>query len=295
MSEYRRRVAEDPRSLYRSRRLTERCPGLDASSLDWYRNDVARRPDERPRIERLLECLERLIDLRGCPKFLVVGCGPRPESLRVLREMGLNAVGVEPVPLFFAAARRFLANDEAVLEGRAEDLPAEDESQHVVLLESVLEHVDSVERTLTEAQRVLVSGGVAYVVTTNRHRLGRHRAEFNVPLYPHLPSVVKESYVFQHLHYDPSLANYTERPAVHWFTFAELCKLGRAAGFTQFYSHLDLKTPEPSSFLGSRRWLKATALSHIQRSPWLRAIALAQHGGTIFMTKGRYVQEAEPG
>jgi ubiquinone/menaquinone biosynthesis C-methylase UbiE len=278
-------VAEDAGSLYRSRRLPEGYPGLDARSIEWYQDDVSQRPEETPRVQRLLDCLDRLIAIHAHRNFLVVGCGPQPTSMRLLREMGFNVVGVEPVPLFIAGARRFLRDDEAVLPGRAEDLPSEDESQHVVLLESVLEHVDSVERTLAEAQRVLVPGGVAYVITTNRHRLGRHRTEFNIPFYPHLPGVVKESYVFQHLLYVPSLANYTERPAVHWFTFAELCDRGRAAGFTRFYSHLDLKSPEPSSFLGRHRRLKSVALSHIQRSPWLRAIALSQHGGTIFMVK----------
>jgi hypothetical protein len=117
--------------------------------------------------------------------------------------------------------------------------------------------------------------------------LGGHEAEFNVPFYPWLPGIVKESYVFRHLHYDPSLANYTERPAVHWFTFAELCRLGRAAGFFQFYSHLDLKTSEPSNFSGSDRTrrLKAKVLIHVQRNPWLRALALSQRGGMIFMVK----------
>jgi SAM-dependent methyltransferase len=287
MHDYADRVAQDAASLYRSRRLSEGYPGLDARSLEFYQDDVSRRPDDTARVQSLLNCLDRLIAIRANPNFLVVGCGPQPESMRILRAMGFNAVGVEPVPLFVEAARKFLRDDEAVLEGCSEALPNEDESQHVVLLESVLEHVDSVARTLADVQRVLVPDGVAYVITTNRHRLGRHQAEFNVPFYPHLPPVVKESYVFQHLHYLPSLANYTERPAVHWFTFAELCDLGRAAGFARFYSHLDLKIPQPSSFLGSHGRLKSAALSHIQRSPWLRAVALSQHGGTIFMVKRR--------
>jgi hypothetical protein len=142
-------------------------------------------------------------------------------------------------------------------------------------------------RSLEEAERVLVAGGVAYISTTNRHRLGRADAEFNVRFFPWLPNTVKESYVFRHLHFDPSLANYTERPAVHWFTFAELCRAGREAGFSQFYSHLDLKTPVSSNFSGSGyvRQLKASALIRVQRNPWLRALALTQRGGTIFMIK----------
>jgi hypothetical protein len=102
-----------------------------------------------------------------------------------------------------------------------------------------------------------------------------------------LPDVVKESYIFRHLHFEPKLANYAERPAVHWFTFAELCQRGREAGFAQFYSHLDLKTPEASNFGGGQatRRIKAQTLRYVQRSAWLRAAALSQVGGLIFMVK----------
>jgi hypothetical protein len=99
--------------------------------------------------------------------------------------------------------------------------------------------------------------------------------------------VVKESYVFRQLHYEPSLANYSDRPAVHWFTYSELCQLGREAGFFQFYSQLDLKSPEPRNFSGDDRTrrLKAKALMYVQKNPWLRALALSQRGGVIFMMK----------
>jgi SAM-dependent methyltransferase len=281
-------VTEDP-TRYRGRRLTEGYPGLDARSVDWFQASVANRPDDAPRLQTVLHCLDRLIDIGQARKLLVVGCGPQPETMRLLREMGFAVCGVEPVPKFVAAARKFLGDDDAVLQGFAERLPNASGSQDVVLLESVLEHVDSVESTLAEAYRVLAAGGIAYISTTNRHRLGGLRAEFNVRFYPLLPSIVKESYVFHHLHYDPSLANFTERPAVHWFTYAELCNSGREAGFHEFYSPLDLRAAEPWTFSGGerKRRLKAHVLVHIQRKPWLRALALSQRGGIIFMVKRR--------
>jgi SAM-dependent methyltransferase len=217
---------------------------------------------------------------------LVVGCGPRPEPLRILRERGFNAAGVEPVRDFAQAARRHLQDEAAVLEGSAESLPAQDGSQDVVLLESVLEHVESVGDSLTEAYRVLAPGGVAYITTTNRLRVARN-GEFNVRLFQWLPRLVKEAYVFRHLHHDPTLANGTERPAVHWFTYSELCQLGREAGFFKFYSVLDVKAPVPTDFSGSEpvRRLKAKTLRAVQMHPWLRALALTQRGGLIFMLK----------
>ena len=280
-------MADDPGFLYRDRRLIEGYPDLGERSLTWYQERVAQRPDDVPRVQAVLGFLDRLIDIDTRKKFLVVGCGPTPEPMRILRELGFDVVGVEPDPLFVAAARESLGDESAVLAGTAEELPNADESQDVVVLESVLEHVDSVERSLAEIHRVLAPGGVAYITTTNRLQVGGHDDEFNVRFYPWLPSLVKESYVFRHLHYDPSLANFTERPAVHWFTFAELCQLGRDAGFYQFYSHLDLKPAEPSNFSGSARarGLKARALTHVQRNPWLRALAISQRGGLIFMVK----------
>ena len=276
----------DQRHLYTNRRMLEGVPDLSGPALDSYRAALASRPAEKPRIEMVVGWLNRLIDMQGPRKVLVVGCGPQPEVIRALGQLGYDVRGVEPVRDVLAAAREYLGDEQAVVEGSAEELPCEDDSQDVVMLESVLEHVDSVGKSLAEAHRVLAPSGVAYVITTNRYRL-RGSEEFNVRLFHLLPDIVKESYVFHHLHYDPFLASYAERPAVHWFTFAELCKRGREAGFFQFYSHLDLKDPEPTAFAGGQlaRRAKAEVLKFVQRSPVLRAAALSQTGGQIFMVK----------
>ena len=234
----------------------------------------------------MLRHLDQLIDLEQRRRILIVGCGPQPEPLRMLRERGFEALGVEPVGDFVQAARRHLDDEAAVLEGSAESLPTSDASQDIVFLESVLEHVESVATSLAEAYRVLAPGGVAYITTTNRLHLARN-GEFNVPLFQWLPPLVKESYVFQHLHHDPRLANGTERPAVHWFTYSQLCRLGREAGFFKFYSLLDVKAPVATDFSGSERVrrLKAKTLEAAQTHPWLKALALTQRGSLIFMVK----------
>ena len=105
-----------------------------------------------------------------------------------------------------------------------------------------------------------------------------------VPFYNWFPRTVKESYIFQHLHYRPALADYSPRPAVHWFSFADLCALGRQAGFAQFYSPMDLLSlnrgaaqPGPAKRL----------LAALRRNPWLRAANLTLIGGDIYMWKRR--------
>jgi hypothetical protein len=137
----------------------------------------------------------------------------------------------------------------------------------------------------------LAPGGVACIITTNRHQvsLKGHNGEFNVRYYNWLPDVVKESFVFKHLHYDPSLANYALRPAVHWYSYADLCKLGRQAGFYKFYSILDLLEKKDPPVVKNRLRVfvldELNLLDKLKYNPWLRALALTQAGGFVVMTK----------
>jgi hypothetical protein len=85
------------------------------------------------------------------------------------------------------------------------------------------------------------------------------------------------------LHYDPKLANYSELPAVHWFSYASLCALGRQAGFQRFYSPLDLLQPSDPAISKSR--IKKWLVNKMKFNPWLRALALTQRGDTIIMLK----------
>ncbi len=271
--------------MYANRRLAQGYPDLDRLAFDKFSDTVKRRPDDTPRLETLLKYLSRLVDLDRRLDVTVIGCGPLPQTVRFLRDKGHAVVGVEPVPSFVASANQYLDAADMVLRGAAEKLPFEDESLDMVFFESVLEHVESPRRALDEFYRVLKPGGIAYVSTTNRLRFSPvgDNAEFNVPFFNWFPDIVKESFVFQHLHYKPSLANFTERPAVHWWSFAELCQRGRESGFAQFYAYLDLVRAEDPNI--AKSWLRRTLLPRIQRSPWLRAMALTQVGNTIFMLK----------
>jgi hypothetical protein len=133
--------------------------------------------------------------------------------------------------------------------------------------------------------RVLRPGGIAFIITTNQLRfsLRGENGEFNLRFFNWFPRLVRECYVFRHLHYDPTLANHTFRPAVHWFTFSRLCELGRDSGFAQFYSLLDLLRQEDASV--ARKWLRRLLLSQLQRNAWLRALALTQIGDALVMLK----------
>jgi len=274
--------------LYANRRLTEGFPNLDRLAIDYFVKSQTERDDDGSRVLGLIGLMDRLIPLPPGAAMAVIGCGPVPRTLKVLREQGYNAVGVEPIPEFVERASEFLDDPDAVRLGAAECLPIDDRSLDVLFLENVLEHVESPQKSLAESFRVTKPGGVTYIITTNRQRLSLigENGEFRVPFFNRLPQLLKESYVFTHLHYRPELANFTRRPAVHWFSFATLCALGRQAGFAEFYSPLDLRRPEDGVIAGTplRRLVRALGLVPvIQRSPWLRSLALTQVGSDIMM------------
>lgn len=266
-------MTQPPEVLHLHRRLGESVESR--SDRDVERNAV--------RARRTVRCAKRIdgAAVNG-GRALVVGCGPRPSALEILEAEGFSPLGVEPVPTFVEEARLHLGRDDLIAEGSAEDLPVEDESATLVLLDNVLEHVDSVQRTLEEAYRVLIPGGIAFVKTTNKLELTNR--EYRFPFFQWLPSLVKESVIHSHLHFQPELADYTERPAVHWFTYADLCALGREAGFARFYSVTDLLRPHDPEVSGS--WFRRAALSPVQNSLVVRSLALTQiPGSTIFMVK----------
>lgn len=278
---------KEVRCLYSTRPLSAGHPDIEARELatkigEGY-GDSHDSSVYYETIDDVLAYMRRAVDMSSSPKRVaVVGCGPLPRSVKRLGELGWECVGIEPVSNFVSQARDYLGRPEAVLEGSAENLPLQDESQAFLIMQSVLEHVDSPSRALNEAYRVLAPGGVLYAQTTNR--LNITNGEYTVRFFQWLPKLVRESYIHQHLHFDPALARYTSRPAVHWFSYADLCSLGRMAGFYCFYSRLDLMRSTDAIFQRSR--LRKIALDRVRYNPWLRSIALTQRGGgTIFMLK----------
>ena len=277
------------KDIYTDRKYADGYPNMAQLAHKFFANDVASRPDDTPRVEQLLTYLGRLIDLSESRKILVLGCGPLPQMAQILINKGYTVVGVDPVPSFVETAREYLHDSASVVQGSAEAIPLPDYSQDIVIFESVLEHVDSIPHSLEEIYRVLRPGGVLWLSTTNRHRfsLKGFNAEFNVPFYNWFPRLVKESYIFQHLHYNPKLANYTERPAVHWLSFADLCSRGRDAGFSQFYARMDLVRLSDLRISKGllRRAFLPLLLPLIQQNPWLRSSVLTQVENAIFMLK----------
>jgi|SRR5579872_4195925 len=273
------------KGLYANRPLTAGHPELAARAVATFSavQDASEGRAEETRW--MITYLSRLRPLPPASRVVVVGCGPKPRTVTELATLQFAVTAVEPVEGFAEAARAFVGGHATVIIGSAERMALPDESQDVVICESILEHVESPRLALSEVFRLLRPGGVAWIVTTNQWRvsfLGR-TGEYNVPFFNWLPAVLQEAYVFQHLHHDPSLANYSLRPAVHWFTYARLCGAGRDVGFSRFYSIVDLVTPKDPRVVKSL--FRRTALRFITGRPWVRALALTQVGGLIVMVK----------
>lgn len=278
-------------ALYTNRKLSAGYPDLEHLGSIYKKEQNLKRKNQQHilRINKKsfqIELFLRLVNLNYLSKrALDIGCGPTPIFVKELIENGLDAKGIEPVDEMYKLAKEFLSDESRVIKGYAEKIPVPDNSQSFVMLNSVLEHVISPISALNEIYRVLEPGGVAYISTTNKHMFSND--EYIKRFYQWYPSILKESYVFMHLHYQPELARYSSRPAVHWYSYSDLCKLGREAGFFSFYSLIDLISEDDLKndlhFGSFKRFL----FRYSKYNPLLRSLILTFTGigGTIFMVK----------
>ncbi len=116
--------------------------------------------------------------------------------------------------------------------GSAANLPWETASLDVCLLPELLEHVADWEPCLEEACRVLRTGGVLYLSTTNR--LCPKQMEFELPLYSWYPGPLKRYCEKLSVTTHPEWVNHAKFPAVNWFTPYQLKDYLRRRGFNAF-------------------------------------------------------------
>ena len=76
--------------LYADRKLSAGYPDLERLAFEQFNSAQRTKPDDTPRIEGLLRLLGRLIILDGRQSVCVVGCGPVPQPIRILRDKGYD-------------------------------------------------------------------------------------------------------------------------------------------------------------------------------------------------------------
>jgi SAM-dependent methyltransferase len=267
--------------------LSDNHPEIERSFLDFYSESQSRGEARIAQLNFAIEGARRICNLPADSEVAVIGCGPVPLTIKEFASRGYRVTGFEPLPQYVEHANSYLKGCGAVTKGVCENLPVADEVFDLVFLESVLEHVDSPAKSLNEIYRVLKPGGLLYLTTVLKHRfsLTGRNPEYTKSFYNWFPDAVKEGYISSHLSKNPRLANYSPLPAVHWYTYTSLCKLGRDAGFGKFFSLVDVMDNSDERLRQSR--LFKVLLYWAKHNPWLKAILLSQIGHTIYMFKRR--------
>ncbi len=92
--------------IYKNRKLSEGFPDLEKEAYNTYINFTKKRANHVPALKRQIKFFNRLINLNNCKNILLIGCGPKPISLKYFLENEFNAYGVEPVPYFVESAAK---------------------------------------------------------------------------------------------------------------------------------------------------------------------------------------------
>lgn len=215
-------------------------------------------PDE---FRREYQRIESLLPKRESLEVLDIGCGTGAYSVHWAAR-GCKVTGVDFDPEFVARAhRREGLTDSRVFRGivaEASRLPTDIGQFDVVLLNSLLEHVPDWHGTVRGAVRALAPGGVLLLITTNRHH--PFQGEVNhFPFYSWLPGAVRSRVLAWIMKHRRDLVNYTEFPAVHWFSYPQLKDELRRQGL-EVYDRLDLMRREHLTGVRSlARWMAPTS------------------------------------
>ena len=222
------------------------------------KNRIAVGPPADPQeFQREYQRFEGLLPKRKPLKILDIGCGTGAWSVHWAAR-GCQVTGVDFDPEFIPRARcREGLTDPRVFSGIVADatrLPADIGQFDVVVLNSLLEHVPDWRAAVLGAVRALAPGGLLLLTTTNRYH--PFQGEVNhFPFYPWLPGVVRDRVLGWIMKHRRDLVNYTDFPAVHWFSYPQLKGELRELGL-EVYDRLDLLRREQLTGIRSlARWM----------------------------------------
>ena len=187
-------------------------------------------------IEHFLRLRDLLLSVLGQPgmgsgaKVADIGCGAGTFS-RLWAEAGCRVMGLDVNPALVDIARKRAGSDGIAIDfrvGSADALPWPDSTFDIVVMPELLEHVPKWRACLAEASRVLRTGGVLYVSTTNR--LCPVQQEFDLPAYSWYPAWLKRRCLELAMTTHREWVNHAKYPAVNWFDPYLLATEFRALG-----------------------------------------------------------------
>ena len=174
---------------------------------------------------------------------LDLACGSGHQSL-AWAERGHRVTGIDfDRQLLLAGRERVRRATEGLrtvhwTEADATSLPFHDASFDVVFNNSLLEHIPDWEKVVSETARVLRPGGIYIMCTTNRWS-PRQQEVNHFPFYSWLPDAIQRRVLAWIMANRRDLVNFTDYPAIHWFTFGGMRRAFRRVGLEP-HDRLDL-------------------------------------------------------
>jgi SAM-dependent methyltransferase len=210
---------------------------------------------------------------------LDLACGSGHQTL-AWAERGFRVTGLDFDRDLLIAGRARLARagaaDAAWTQADATTLPYRSGSFDVVFNNSLLEHVPDWRAAIAETARVLRPGGVFVMYTTNRTCPVQQEVN-HFPFYPWLPDPLQRRVLAWIMEHRRDLVNFTDFPAINWFTFGAMRREFRAVGLEP-YDRLDLMA---RSGAGGAKGLVASLMARGGPLKWpyqLAAISMALYG-----------------
>jgi len=210
---------------------------------------------------------------------LDLACGSGHQTL-AWAERGFRVTGLDfDCDLLLAGRARLEragASAATWTQADAVSLPFRDGAFDAVFNNSLLEHVPDWRTVLAETARVLRPGGVFAMYTTNRACPLQQEVN-HFPFYSWLPDPLQRRVLAWIMVHRRDLVNFTDFPAINWFTFGGMCRAFRAVGLEP-HDRLDLMARRHE---GGARGLAAAFMSRGGPLKWpyqLTARSMALYG-----------------
>jgi ubiquinone/menaquinone biosynthesis C-methylase UbiE len=172
----------------------------------------------------------------GSLRVLDVGSA-QGRALIALARLGHQPAGVEPWVTAVEISRELGRQEGVELEvkpGRAEALPYDDARFDLVLAMSAMEHLEDLDASLREIQRVIRPGGIFWFNSAST-RSFRQNEISRFPLFSRYPDPVKRRIMLWAKRNRPHLVGYTDAPAVNWWTPRKAREKLTQAGFAEVW------------------------------------------------------------
>jgi len=186
--------------------------------------------------------IRRVIHLQEKPRVLELGCSSGGNVVAWQR-LGYECVGLEPDREALENSRILslkLGFTVPVKEGVAEQMPFENEQFDLVNADSVIEHVQDLERAIAEVYRVLRPSGIFWFGAASC--MCPIQAEIrNFPLFGWYPDRIKQRILQWVKIHKPELIGHTSYPAVNWFTPWRARIILYKHGFRKVWDRWDLR------------------------------------------------------